>query len=163
MKIEYFKKNKNIFLILGVMVLLGGGYIALNNNYELAYTINGDKSERNSFPNKDSGLISKNITCKKGVSASWNNEKWSLLLNDSNNQKEINCRIDFSLPSLPITEYITKLYGYSKDLISLGYTTNNENKVAYYGQNPNNYVSFNGELWRVIGVVYDVADENGVI
>ena len=25
--------------------------------------------------------------------------------------------------------------------------------IRYYGKNPNNYVSFNNELWRIIGVI----------
>lgn len=34
--------------------------------------------------------------------------------------------------------------------------------IRYYGTNPDNYISFNGELWRIIGV-FDVEDEEGVV
>ena len=27
-----------------------------------------------------------------------------------------------------------------------------DENIRYYGSNPNNYVSFNNELWRIIGV-----------
>lgn len=27
-----------------------------------------------------------------------------------------------------------------------------DQNIRYYGSNPNNYVSFNNELWRIIGV-----------
>ena len=33
--------------------------------------------------------------------------------------------------------------------------------IRYYGANPNNYVSFNNELWRIIGVFKDIDDGNG--
>ncbi|MBR1414020.1 MAG: hypothetical protein IJ574_05075, partial [Bacilli bacterium] len=35
-------------------------------------------------------------------------------------------------------------------------TTETNNNLRYVGANPNNYVSFNGELWRIIGVMKDV-------
>ena len=34
----------------------------------------------------------------------------------------------------------------------------NNGNYRYYGANPNNYVYFNEELWRIIGVFYDVDD-----
>ena len=33
--------------------------------------------------------------------------------------------------------------------------------IRYYGADPNNYVSFNNELWRIIGVFNDIDDGNG--
>ena len=33
--------------------------------------------------------------------------------------------------------------------------------IRYYGPNPNNYVSFNNELWRIIGVFNDIDDGTG--
>ncbi len=33
--------------------------------------------------------------------------------------------------------------------------------LRYVGSNPNNYVTFNGEKWRIIGVMYNVKDSNG--
>ena len=35
-------------------------------------------------------------------------------------------------------------------------TTEENNNLRYVGANPNNYVSFNNELWRIIGVMKDV-------
>ena len=37
----------------------------------------------------------------------------------------------------------------------------NNGNYRYYGANPNNYVYFNEELWRIIGVFYDVDDGTG--
>ena len=37
----------------------------------------------------------------------------------------------------------------------------NKDEYRYAGTNPNNYVEFNNEIWRIIGLVY-VKTENGV-
>ena len=51
------------------------------------------------------------------------------------------------------TEYISNLYDYDGEGLKKD-NTEDEN-VRYYGSNPNNYVSFNNELWRIIGVFGD--------
>ncbi len=33
--------------------------------------------------------------------------------------------------------------------------------IRYIGKNPNNYVQFNGELWRIIGVMKDIENADG--
>lgn len=33
-----------------------------------------------------------------------------------------------------------------------------DNNLRYIGADPNNYVSFNGELWRIIGVMNNIDD-----
>ncbi len=53
---------------------------------------------------------------------------------------------------------------YIESLLPNNLTTMNnddpDGNVRYMGSNPNNYVSFNGELWRIIGV-FDVASTYG--
>ena len=61
------------------------------------------------------------------------------------------------IPPVPATETITSLLSSNPD------TMNNDDpdgNVRYMGANPNNYVRFNNELWRIIGV-FDVASTNG--
>ena len=48
------------------------------------------------------------------------------------------------------TEYITNLLEY--DGVGLKKDNTSDQNIRYYGSNPNNYVSFNNELWRIIGV-----------
>ena len=60
-------------------------------------------------------------------------------------------------PPMPAAEYIESL------LPSNPTTMNNDDpdgNVRYMGANPNNYVRFNNELWRIIGV-FDVASTYG--
>ena len=48
------------------------------------------------------------------------------------------------------TEYITNLLEYDGEGLKIDNTP--DQNIRYYGSNPNNYVSFNNELWRIIGV-----------
>ena len=48
------------------------------------------------------------------------------------------------------TEYITNLLEYDGEGLKKDNTV--DANIRYYGSNPNNYVSFNNELWRIIGV-----------
>ena len=48
------------------------------------------------------------------------------------------------------TEYITNLLEYDGEGLKKDNTP--DQNIRYYGSNPNNYVSFNNELWRIIGV-----------
>ena len=48
------------------------------------------------------------------------------------------------------TEYISNLLEYDGEGLKKDNTP--DQNIRYYGSNPNNYVSFNNELWRIIGV-----------
>ena len=48
------------------------------------------------------------------------------------------------------TEYITNLLEYDGEGLKIDNTP--DQNIRYYGSNPNNYVLFNNELWRIIGV-----------
>ena len=49
-------------------------------------------------------------------------------------------------------EYISNLYEYDDISNNLKKDNTPDQNIRYYGANPNNYVSFNNELWRIIGV-----------
>jgi type II secretory pathway pseudopilin PulG len=53
-----------------------------------------------------------------------------------------------------LTTYIMDLYDNEETRTSNGLKKDNtpDQNIRYYGSNPNNYVSFNNELWRIIGV-----------
>ena len=80
------------------------------------------------------------------------------------------------------TEYITELYNsaskttITNNNINYSYATSvglmndrlggvtsslDGGNIRYYGADPNNYVSFNNELWRIIGVFKDIDDGTG--
>ncbi len=60
--------------------------------------------------------------------------------------------IKLEAPKYGITavEYIKQQYEYDGDGLKIDNTP--DENIRYYGANPNNYVSFNNELWRIIGV-----------
>ena len=47
-------------------------------------------------------------------------------------------------------EYISNLYDYNGEGLKIDNTP--DQNIRYYGSDPNNYVRFNNELWRIIGV-----------
>ena len=65
--------------------------------------------------------------------------------------------IKLEAPKYGITavEYINELYEYDSDTNNLKIDNTSDENMRYYGSNPNNYVSFNNELWRIIGVFGD--------
>ena len=65
--------------------------------------------------------------------------------------------IKLEAPKYGITavEYINGLYEYYGDSYNLKIDNTKDQNVRYYGSNPNNYVNFNNELWRIIGVFED--------
>ena len=62
--------------------------------------------------------------------------------------------IKLEAPKYGITavEYINGLYEYYGDSYNLKIDNTKDQNIRYYGSNPNNYVIFNNELWRIIGV-----------
>ena len=43
---------------------------------------------------------------------------------------------------------------------NLVFDNTNDKNLRYVGSNPNNYVKFNNELWRIVGVFYNVSDSD---
>ena len=69
-----------------------------------------------------------------------------------NNVVETECSDDSFKVNL--ADYITRLYNNEETRTSNGLKKDNteDENIRYYGSNPNNYVRFNNELWRIIGV-----------
>ena len=63
--------------------------------------------------------------------------------------------IKLEAPKYGITavEYINELYEYDGEGLKIDNTP--DENIRYYGSDPNNYVRFNNELWRIIGVFGD--------
>ena len=49
----------------------------------------------------------------------------------------------------------------SSNTVELAYDNTKDNNLRYIGANPNNYVTFNNELWRIIGVMNNIDDGTG--
>ena len=56
----------------------------------------------------------------------------------------------------------TKIINLAKtDTTNLAYDGTSDNNLRYIGKDPNNYVKFNDELWRIIGVMNNIDDGTG--
>ena len=113
-------------------------------------TINGSAS--GTFPTKDSNYTPDSISCTKDATAKFDFTDWAVEVDsvdsttctvnfkDNINETFANYLISKECSSTPTSDDAAK-----NCLV-------NENGYRYEGKNPNNYVLFNDELWRVIGV-----------
>lgn len=120
-------------------------------------TINGTSS--NTFPSKDSEYTPDSVTCTNGAEAKFDYVNWVVEVDsveattctvnfvDNINQSFADYLINKACTSTPTSDEE------AKDCLV------NENGYRYQGSNPNNYVLFNDELWRIIGV-FNVETEN---
>lgn len=137
-----------------------------------------DGSITNQVPSKNSNMVldKSKSHCTNGVKLSWNNIEWKATLDHSefNNTTGQRTKCDLWFREEKIADQITKLAG-NADTKSIeniygetvydtdGTTVLCQNTLAYdhfqnlryVDGNPCNYVSFNDELWRIIGVFED--------
>ena len=147
-------KHKKVLVIL--LLLVVGSIFIFNSsiNKKKYFTVEGvklavgvDGTNQSDFPSM--GEFNVSVDCT-GVTGTWNYGNWELELSNMTSNSAV-CNINFT--SAPNTH--TKL---NEKIISLSGTTQgtgqivDENGYRYEGKNPNNYVLFNGELWRIIGV-----------
>ena len=147
-------RNKVIVLLLGIVfisILIFNIYSSNKINY---FTINGvklavgvDGVNQSDFPSMGEYNVSVDCT---GVSGTWNYSNWELELSNITSNSA-SCSINFTSAPNTHTKLNTKIIGLSGTTQGDGQVVI-ENGYRYEGKNPNNYVLFNGELWRIIGV-----------
>ena len=148
----------------------------INGTYQdpgdLYFAVYIDGQITNTFPSKDSGytLDTTQSSCTNGATVSWDNASWSAAVNFSNysagNMSRTKCTMYFKETTFADTILACNDTAANciKDNASLSKeiaTDDPDNNARYIGANPNNYVSFNGELWRIIGVFNNINDGNG--
>lgn len=160
---QYMKKKKiilsgAILFILGILFVIIVQYdkreYVMYDGTMLALTIDGVPS--NSFPD-DSGKYYVDISCTGGTGQYLPDENGEMkfMINDIKTEG-VTCDINFTT----ITESNKSDYLASKIVKSntTEVTSTNDNggtdiSYRYTGKNPNNYVWFNNELWRIIGLI----------
>ena len=142
------KKSYIYILIVILMITL---VIINQKKNSKSFTVNGvkystslDGNSIDSFPSKGDYEVEVDCTNAKG---SWNYSKWVARIN--NITGKVSCNISFtSKTPTNINNYIKGLEGTTQGTGEVV----NENGYRYEGKNPNNYIYFNNELWRIIGV-----------
>ena len=110
----------------------------------ILYALSVDGASTTSFPSK--GLYKVAVSCENG-DGKWLYDDWKLSI--ENITGSVTCDIDFTtITKTYLNTYITGLSGTTQ---GTGQVVN-ENGYRYEGKNPNNYVWFNNEYWRIIGV-----------
>ena len=136
-----------------ILIILFISVIILNNNTNnkhtfkkdgILYALSLDGKSITSFPSK--GLYKANVSCE-GADGKWLYDDWKLAI--ENIAGDVSCDIKFeTITKTYFNDYITGLAGTTQ---GTGQVVN-ENGYRYEGKNPNNYVWFNNEYWRIIGV-----------
>ena len=137
-----------------VLVILLIGIIVMNNNSNnkysftqdgIKYALTLDGNEVTSFPSK--GMYKAQVTCV-GADGRWLYDDWKLAIENITSD-DVTCDIKFeTIPKTYLNDYIISLSGKTQ---GTGQVVN-ENGYRYEGKNPNNYIWFNNEYWRIIGV-----------
>ena len=104
--------------------------------------IHGSSTTFTVTPN--SGYEYESLSCTGG---SYNQN--TKVLTVSNVTSAITCTIKFKKSLPPASEYIESLLSSNPNAMA---NDDPDGNIRYMGSNPNNYVSFNNELWRIIGV-----------
>ena len=138
---------------IGIILIVLFISITLNNNTNnkhtfkkdgILYALSLDGKSITSFPSK--GLYKANVSCE-GADGKWLYDDWKLAI--ENITGDVSCDIKFeTITKTYFNDYITGLAGTTQGTEQVV----NENGYRYEGKNPNNYVWFNNEYWRIIGV-----------
>ena len=148
----------------------------INGTYQdpgdLYYAIYIDDQISNTIPSKDSGytLDTEKSSCTNGATITWDNDSWSAVVNLSNysagNMSRTKCtmyfkEMSFTDSTLACNDTAANCIKNNASLSNEIATDDPDNNARYIGANPNNYVWFNNELWRIIGVFNNIDDGTG--
>ena len=177
-------KKSVIFLgiLLAFFGVLGGGMLSktipeLEQEENLELAIYVDDEKQSTIPGKDNAdnYIFDRATCfvngkeDASVTISWDSEVWAPIVKGLTTYKT---RCDLYFKKMSFNEAILAcnqnknaaecfLENASLNSTELAYDETADNNLRYVGANPNNYVSFNNELWRIIGVFNNINDGTG--
>ena len=146
--------KKRILVVSIVFLTICISIIALsyNTNTQKTFTKDGvtyaltlDGENVSTVPSK--GMYQVDVECSNAT-GKWLYDEWKLRLTNMSTDK-VTCNLAFTnISTTYLNNYITGLSGSTQ---GTGQVVN-ENGYRYEGKDPNNYIWFNNELWRIIGV-----------
>ena len=180
MKLEKFKQKDNkkigiiiftvccILLITGVYLYSSFAIYEQDQNFnvingtvedpgDLYFAFYVDDVISKTMPTKGSGytLDTEKSSCTNGATPTLNEDTWSIKVNNLTTT-HTKCTLYFKY--IPSAVDTILALGESDEL---AYDGTIDNNLRYIGANPNNYVLFNNELWRIIGVMNNIDDGTG--
>ena len=111
----------------------------------VTYALTLDGSSVSTFPSK--GMYRVDVECSNAT-GKWLYDEWKLAVEDINGT---NATCDVSFNTISTTYLNNYIIGLSGTEQGTGEVVS-ENGYRYEGKDPNNYIWFNNELWRIIGV-----------
>ena len=146
------KNNKKIVICISLIVIMIGTLLIISNKPKntfkynestIALLVNGKVS--NTFPSK--GLYQIDITCDNADGV-WDIDNWKLDI--KNITGNVSCNVSFtSNPKL--LSNVVNTTSTSGEVSGNGLLYKSDYGVRYKGNNPNNYIWYNKELYRIIG------------
>ena len=146
------KNNKRIVICVSLIVIMICTLLIINNKPKKTFGYNGstialivDGKVSNTFPSK--GLYQIDITCDNADGV-WDIDNWKLDI--KNITGNVTCNVSFtSNPKL--LSNVVNTTSTSGEVSGNGLLYKSDYGVRYKGNNPNNYIWYNGELYRIIG------------
>ena len=111
----------------------------------VTYALTLDGASVSTFPSK--GMYRVDVECSN-ANGKWLYDEWMLAIEDINGT---NATCDVSFNTISKTYLNNYIIGLSGSTQGTGEVVS-ENGYRYEGKDPNNYIWFNNELWRIIGV-----------
>ena len=146
------KNNKRIVICISLIVIMICTLLVISNKPKKTFEFNGstiallvDGKVSNTFPSK--GLYQIDITCDN-AQGEWDIDNWKLDI--KNITGNVSCNVSFtSNPKL--LSNVVNTTSTSGEISGNGLLYKSDYGVRYKGNNPNNYIWYNGELYRIIG------------
>ena len=130
----------------------------VGSNGDLYFAFYVDDVISKTMPQKGEGYVldTEKTNCTKGASVEFNETDWSVkVLNMTETRTK--CTLYFEKETPKAIDVILA----KGETDELKFDNTVDNNLRYIGANPNNYVSFNNELWRIIGVFNNIDDGTG--
>ena len=146
------KNNKRIVICVSLIVIMIGTLLVISNKPKKTFEFNGSTiallvngKVSNTFPSK--GLYQIDITCDNADGV-WDIDNWKLDI--KNITGNVSCNVSFtSNPKL--LSNVVNTTSTSGEVSGNGLLYKSDYGVRYKGNNPNNFIWYNGELYRIIG------------
>lgn len=146
------KNNKKIVICTSLIFMMICTLLVISNKPKKTFDYNGntiallvDGKVSNTFPSK--GLYKIDITCDN-ADGIWDVDNWKLDI--KNITGNVSCNVSFT-NSPKLLSNVVNTTSTSGEVSGNGLLYKSDYGVRYKGNNPNNYIWYNKELYRIIG------------